>query len=150
MAENTLALLRHLSSKKSPLPRLTKGYSPPTTVFFAHIGRTFFMYSFATAKILYTALLALSFLLVRITFVNPVPAKGTRGFWQKQGKGLVSVTAGIAGTIIVPNLVAVIMRNVLNKGMSWFKDPSAPIGLYGPATLLGKFSYEKINVSSLS
>ncbi|KJA25691.1 hypothetical protein HYPSUDRAFT_37128 [Hypholoma sublateritium FD-334 SS-4] len=138
MAENTLALLRHLSSKKSPLPRLTKGYAPPTTVFFAHVGTSFFMYSFATAKILYTTLFAFSLVLVRISFVHPTPvAKRLPGFWREQGRGLVAVTAGTIGTLVVPNIVALIMRVVLNKGMSWFKNPLAPIGLYGPAALLG-------------
>lgn len=140
MAENTLALLRHLSSKKSPLPRLTKGYAPPTTVFFAHVGTSFFMYSFATAKILYTTLFAFSLILVRITFVHPTPvAKRIPGFWREQGRGLGAVTAGTVGTLVMPNIVALIMRVILNKGMSWFKNPLAPIGLYGPAALLGNY-----------
>ncbi|KAF8972707.1 hypothetical protein BDZ97DRAFT_1649998 [Flammula alnicola] len=138
MGENTLALLKYLSSSKSPLPSLTEGYSPPTTVFFAHVGPTFFMYSFNTAKILYTALFIMSFALVRATFVDPAPAlKKGHGFWREQGKGAVAVAASIIGTLLVPNVVAVIMRVVLNKGMSWFRSPLAPIGLYGPAALLG-------------
>jgi hypothetical protein len=139
MAENTLALLRYLSSIKSPLASLTEGYSRPTTVFFAHVGPTFFMYSFTTAKVLYTALFALSFILISTTFVDPAPAlKNGHGFWREQGKGTVAVIAGMVGTLLVPNTVAFIMRHILNRGMSWFKDPMAPIGLYGPAALLGK------------
>ncbi|KAF9475846.1 hypothetical protein BDN70DRAFT_953709 [Pholiota conissans] len=138
MAENTLALLRYLSSKKSPLASLTAGYSRPTTVFFAHVGPTFFMYSFTTAKVLYTVLFTFSFFLVRGTFVDPAPAlKNGHGFWKEQGKGTVAVISGMTGTLLVPNVVAVIMKSVLNKGMSWFKDPMAPVGLYGPAALLG-------------
>ncbi|KAF8201539.1 hypothetical protein BJ912DRAFT_1019472 [Pholiota molesta] len=109
--------------------QLTEGYSRPTTVFFAHVGPTFFMYSFTTAKVLYTALFALSFILISTTFNG-------HGFWREQGKGTVAVIAGMVGTLLVPNTVAFIMRHILNRGMSWFKDPMAPIGLYGPAALL--------------
>ncbi|KIM39558.1 hypothetical protein M413DRAFT_447037 [Hebeloma cylindrosporum] len=138
MGENTLALIRYLSSSESPVANLTEGYSRPSTVFYAHVGPTFFIYSFTTAKIMYTALLVASFALVRLTFVDPAPAlKSGHGFWREQGKGVIAVTAGIAGTLLVPNVVAVVMRSVLNKGMSWFKSPLAPIGLYGPAALLG-------------
>ncbi|KAF4610913.1 hypothetical protein D9613_007233 [Agrocybe pediades] len=138
MGENALALLKHLSSEGSPLPSLTEGYSRPTTVFFAHVGPTFFIYSFTTAKIIYISLLVASFILVRYAFIDPAPAlKSGHGFWREQGKGAIAVVAGIVGTILVPNIVAIIMRNVLNKGMSWFKSPLAPIGLYGPAAILG-------------
>ncbi|KAF5316325.1 hypothetical protein D9619_006761 [Psilocybe cf. subviscida] len=138
MGENTLALLKYLSSKKSPVAGLTNGYTKPTTVFFAHVGPTFFKYSFTTAKIMYGLLFAFSLLLVRITFVDPAPAlKKGHGFWREQRKGAVAVFAGMAGTMIVPNVVALVMREVLNKGMSWFKNEVAPIGLYGPAALLG-------------
>ncbi|KDR80962.1 hypothetical protein GALMADRAFT_1358006, partial [Galerina marginata CBS 339.88] len=128
MAENTLALLRHLSSSESPISSLTEGYTRPTTVYFAHVGRTFFMYSFATAKAMYTVLLLAS-----------VGLKGN-GFWREQGKGAVAVFAGVLGTLAVPNVVAAVMRHVLNKGMSWFKSPLAPLGLFGPAALLGRTS----------
>jgi hypothetical protein len=138
MGENALALIRYLSSSDSPVAKLTEGYSRPSTVFYAHVGPTFFMYSFSTAKIMYSALLIASFVLVRLTFVDPAPAlKAGHGFWREQGKGAIAVTAGVAGTLLLPNIVAVVMRSVLNKGMSWFKDPLAPIGLYGPAALLG-------------
>lgn len=141
MGENTLALLKYLSSKKSPIAGLTNGYTKPTTVFFAHVGPSFFKYSFTTAKIMYGLLFAFSLLLVRITFVDPAPAlKRGHGFWHEQRKGVVAVFAGMAGTMIAPNLIALIMREVLNKGMSWFKNELAPIGLYGPAALLGSFA----------
>ncbi|KAF8159229.1 hypothetical protein B0H34DRAFT_655155 [Crassisporium funariophilum] len=139
MGENTLALIRYLSSSKSPLPTLTQGYTRPSTVFFAHIGGVFFMYSFATAKIMYSVLFLASLVLVRLTFVDPAPAlkKAGSGFWREQGKGAVGVLAGMVGTLAVPNLVAVVMKSGLGKGMSWFSDPMAPLGLYGPAALLG-------------
>ncbi|KAH9479296.1 Putative endoplasmic reticulum metallopeptidase 1 [Psilocybe cubensis] len=138
MGENTLALLRHLSSNGSPLPALTEGYTRPTTVFFAHVGPTFFMYSFTTAKIMYSVLFLASVILVRWTFVDPAPALKTgHGFWREQIKGLMAVLVGMVGTIAVPNAVAIIMKFALKKSMSWFKSPFAPIGLYGPPALLG-------------
>ena len=140
MAENALALLTYLSAPGSPLPSLNKGYSPVATVYFAHIGGVFFMYTFTTAKILYTVLFAASFILVRVTFVDPAPAlKRAGGFFREQRKGVVAVVAGLVGTMLVPNLVALVMRFVLKKGLSWFSNPFAPLALYGPAALLGEF-----------
>lgn len=57
MAENTLALLLHLStSPDSPLPTLTS-YARPTTVFFSYLG-VFLIYDFFTAKVMYAVLAA--------------------------------------------------------------------------------------------
>ncbi|KAJ3517001.1 hypothetical protein NLJ89_g779 [Agrocybe chaxingu] len=138
MGENALELIRYLSSDGSPLPSLTNGYTRPTTAFFAHLGSTFFMYSFKTAKIIYTILFILSFGLIRLSFVDPAPALKTgHGFWREQGKGAVAVVAGMVGTMLVPNMVAVLMKSVLDKPMSWFSNPLAPLGLYGPSALLG-------------
>ncbi|KAF8885097.1 hypothetical protein CPB84DRAFT_1816896 [Gymnopilus junonius] len=129
MGENTLALLKHLSSSESRISSLTEGYSRPTTVYFSHLGQTFFIYSFQTAKVLYSALLIASF------------ALGNDGFWKEQAKGAAAVVSGTVGTLLVPNVVAIIMRSALNKGMSWFKSPMLPLGLYAPAALLGRYSY---------
>lgn len=127
MAENTLALLKFLSSEDSPLPNLTAGYTRPTTVYFTLFG-TFYMYSFKTAKIMYSALFLASLFFVRIS---------SQGGWTEWTKGLVAVMAAVAGTVIMPNVVALAMSKGLNKGMSWFTSPFAPLVLYGPPTLLG-------------
>lgn len=139
MGENVLSLMRYLSSSESPLPTLTEGYTRPSTVFLTHIGGLFFIYSFATAKVMYILLFLASFALVRITYVDPAPAlkKVGDGFWSEQLKGGIAVVFGAIGTLLVPNLVAVVMKYVLNKGMSWFASPLTPLGLYGPAALLG-------------
>ena len=151
MGENTLALLKHLSSAESRILSLTEGYTRPRTVFFSHLGQTFFVYSFQTAKILYSALLLASFTLIRLAFVDPAPAlkKGNDGFWKEQAKGTFAVVAGIVGALLVPNLVAVVMREVLNKGMSWFRDPLLPLALYAPAALLGNQFHALLFVTSL-
>ena len=42
------------------------------------------------------------------------------------------------GAIVGTNLVALIMVNVLGKGMSWFSSEMSTLRLYGPAALTGK------------
>ena len=42
------------------------------------------------------------------------------------------------GVIGVANLVALVMVNVLGKGMSWFSSKMSTLGLYGPAALTDK------------
>ena len=152
MGENVLSLMRYLSSAGSPLPTLTEGYTRPSTVFFTHIGGFFFMYSFATAKVMYTLLFLVSYALVRFTYVDPAPAlkKAGDGFWREQIKGGVAVVFGAIGALLVPNLVAVVMRHVLNKGMSWFASPLAPLGLYGPAAALGRMMINLFEENQLS
>ncbi|KXN84133.1 hypothetical protein AN958_00403 [Leucoagaricus sp. SymC.cos] len=131
MAENTLALLQFLSSDESPLPNLTAGYTRPTTVYFTLFGK-FYSYSFKTAKIMYLTLFAASLLLVR-------PSSSSKGNEERTGwtRGLVAIIAAVSGIIVVPNVVALAMSKGLNKGMSWFSSPFAPIVLYAPPTLLG-------------
>jgi hypothetical protein len=137
MGENALALLLHLSSPASPLPSLTSGYTPPTTVFFSNLGY-FVSYSYRTAKILYILLLVASIVLVRVIYVEPAPAlrKG-KGIWREQARGCVAVVSGAVGAIAGANLVALVMVNVLGKGMSWFSSEMSTLGLYGPAALAG-------------
>ncbi|EKM81542.1 hypothetical protein AGABI1DRAFT_69822 [Agaricus bisporus var. burnettii JB137-S8] len=129
MGENTLALLRFLSSEESPLPNLTSGYTPPTTVYLTLAGR-FFMYSFATAKMMYWAFFLASVLFVRLSATK-------NGEKASVAIGVMAVTVAFLGTIIVPNMVAFIMNKLLNKGMSWFSSPFAPVVLYGPPSILG-------------
>jgi hypothetical protein len=137
MGENALALLLYLSSPASPLPSLTSGYTPPTTVFFSNLGY-FVSYSYRTAKILYVLLFAASIVLVHVIYVEPAPAlrKG-KGIWREQARGGVAVVSGAVGAIAGANLVAFVMVNVLGKGMSWFSSEMSTLGLYGPAALAG-------------
>ncbi|KAF5379478.1 hypothetical protein D9615_006633 [Tricholomella constricta] len=135
MAENTLALLRYLSAAGSPIPTLTT-YTRPTTVFFSYLGH-FFIYSFTTAKVIYTALLAASIALVVATFQAPAPNGKRHGVWAEQARGMLAVVAGIVGCLFVPNVVAFIMSRVLGKAMSWFASEYSAIVLYAPAALLG-------------
>lgn len=142
MAENTLALLKYLASPESPLPTLTAGYSKPTTVFF-YAFHYFFIYSFNTAKMLYTALLVASVVLVKVTFVNPAPAlRKSGGIVSSNLKGFIAHLLGLAGAVVGANTVAFIMTGVLDKGMSWFSIELSCLLLYGPAAITGKLIFE--------
>ncbi|KIO07538.1 hypothetical protein M404DRAFT_997720 [Pisolithus tinctorius Marx 270] len=125
MADNTLALLRYLSSSDSPIPSLAKGFDAcPRTVFMSSL-HWFFMYSFTTAKIMYVSLFIASLALWRIARV------------QKIGAGFGAVLAAIAGAVLAANVVAFLMKYVLKKPLSWFKAEYHPLLLYAPAAISG-------------
>jgi hypothetical protein len=135
MGENALALLQYLSGPDSPLPSLTTGYKPPTTVFFSFLG-LFIVYSFTTAKLLYLGLLITALLLVHISLS---PRAGGDGINAVQ-YGVQRLVAGFIGAIIASNIVAGLMHRVLDSGMSWFKaEYLAPV-LYTPPSILGEFT----------
>ncbi|KAF7323535.1 Peptide hydrolase [Mycena kentingensis (nom. inval.)] len=128
MGENTLALIEHLTAPGSPLPSLYDVGSSKHNgvgmhlVYFGFLS-WFFMYRFSTAKVLYGALLA------AVVF-------WTRDDLRKHK--LRAVLAGLGGTVLLPNIVAVFMANGLGKGMSWFAGgPWAALTLYAPMALLG-------------
>ncbi|KAF8682072.1 hypothetical protein AX14_004421 [Amanita brunnescens Koide BX004] len=145
MAENVLALVKYLSSERSPLPTLTEGYTRPSTVYFSHIG-VFITYSFTTGKIMYTALFLATILLVHVGNKK----LGALGVWRAQAKGVAAVLAGLVGALVVPNLVALVMVNVLGRSMSWFANVFSAILLYGVPTLLGILSTQYIFFNPIS
>ncbi|CCM00596.1 uncharacterized protein FIBRA_02632 [Fibroporia radiculosa] len=137
MGENVLSLLLYLSSPESPLPTLTEGYSPPSTVFFQFLGQ-FIIYSFRAAKIAYTSLFVLSAVFIRLAYVNPAPAlKNGKSILGEQIKSALAVSAAVVGAFVGANVVAATMVNVLGKGMSWFSSERACVFLYAPAALTG-------------
>ncbi|KAG1897160.1 uncharacterized protein F5891DRAFT_1050672 [Suillus fuscotomentosus] len=129
MAENTFALIEHLTSPASPLPGLASGYGRPRTVFFTYLG-VFFVYSFRTAKVLYSLLFIASCVLVR-------SASGPSARGVTMAKALFSVVLGGLGALVGANAVAFMMQQVLGRGMSWFKGEFEPLILYGPAAMCG-------------
>ncbi|KAI0358143.1 hypothetical protein OH77DRAFT_1421438 [Trametes cingulata] len=137
MAENVLALLLHLTSTESPLPELAAGYTRPQTVFYEHFGH-FLVYSFTTAKLLYSGFFIVALVIARTTYVNPAPAlkKGT-SFLGEHVKGAIAVSAACLGAILSANIVAFLMDKILGKSLSWFSSVFACIALYGPAALTG-------------
>ncbi|TCD69495.1 hypothetical protein EIP91_007425 [Steccherinum ochraceum] len=130
MAENTLALLQYLASSESPLPTLTAGYTKPTTVFF-YAFHYFFVYSFSTAKVLYTLLFGAS-----IVLVNATARKGA-GVISQNLKGLGAHLLGLLGAVVGANVAAFLMTGVLHRGMSWFAVELSCLLLYGPAAVTG-------------
>lgn len=127
MAENSLALLRFLSSDASPIPRLEHGFARPRTVFFSNLG-FFMIYSFTMAKIMYVTLFGASFYLVWTSGIQRV--------WTALG----AVVFAFVGALIGANGVAFVMTNVLHKSMSWFRAEYFPVILYGPAAIVGMWS----------
>ncbi|KAI0766101.1 hypothetical protein BD413DRAFT_605949 [Trametes elegans] len=137
MGENVLALLLHLTSNESPLPELVVGYTRPQTVFYEYFGY-FLVYSYSTAKLLYTVSFVFLLAIARVTYVNPAPAlKKGASFLGDQVKGIIAVTAAFLGALISANAVAFLMATVLGKSHSWFSSVFACIALYGPAALTG-------------
>ncbi|THH08417.1 hypothetical protein EW146_g8997 [Bondarzewia mesenterica] len=141
MAENVLAILQYLSSDESPLPSLDFGYTPPSTVFFSHLG-AFFLYSYSTARVLYGLLFASSLVLVHLTYRNPAPAlkNGNTGIVSQNLRAMGATLLASVGALVSTNVLAVIMQYVLGKGMSWFAIEFSALALYGPAALAGAFA----------
>lgn len=135
MGENTLALMKYLTSDKSSIPELANGSTSPATVFFTYVGRIFISYSYTAAKVMYSILFWFTLVLAKAR--NKSAHK--LAFWPQQIEAAKAVCLGVAGSFIAPNVVALIMRNVLNKSLSWFSNPFAPVLLYGPACLLGMY-----------
>ena len=139
MAENTLALLRYLTAPESPLPTLKAGHNKPSTVYFYAFNH-FFVYSFATAEVLYTLLLTASLVLVKVTFVDPSPAmRRAESIGWQQTKGVIAHSLALVGAVAGANAVAFIMAEVLNKKMTWFSVELSCLVLYGPPALIGAF-----------
>jgi hypothetical protein len=128
MANTALALLKHLSSPVSPLPELTSGYTRPSTVFFSLAG-FFWIYSFKTAKVMYTTLL--------VATVSFICLRKSSRVWKEQLQGGLRVLGGIVGALVGANGVAVVMDKLLGKGMSWFSREYSPLLLYAPPALFG-------------
>ncbi|KAJ4473162.1 hypothetical protein J3R30DRAFT_3296811 [Lentinula aciculospora] len=133
-AENTLALLFYLSSPPPTSPSiasLTAGYTKPSTVYFALFGK-FWMYSFSTAKLMYVALLVDAVVLVTAT--SKSRRLGTLGALCKP---TLAVLFAFVGSVLGSNVVALVMKYVLGKPLSWFRNEYSPMVLYGPAAALG-------------
>ena len=129
MAENALALAKYLSSPESPLPSLTSGYKPPSTVFFSLFGSLFFQYSFSTANTLHFITL-ISTIILHFASEPRIPT-------MELLKGVGLMSAGLVGSIVNVNVVALLMTKVLNSGLSWYTHEQACLLLYGPAALAG-------------
>ncbi|EJC99693.1 uncharacterized protein FOMMEDRAFT_160118 [Fomitiporia mediterranea MF3/22] len=166
MADNTLALLGFLSSPESPLPTLTNGYTKPTTAFFSFLNMHFIRYSFATANALHFVLLAASIALIalsrpsvsmivvrqekrethiqnnRVESMSEVSEaiSTEQGIWPDIAKGVMLLILAFLAALISVHVVALLMVNVLDRPLSWFRVESSCLFLYGPPALAGALS----------
>ncbi|KAJ7056182.1 hypothetical protein C8F01DRAFT_1029694 [Mycena amicta] len=130
MGENTLALIKYLTAPGSPIPTLSGSskHSKKMHLVFLNFLSHFFMYRFSTAKVMYSALLVSVIRWTQPIFQNTKKLRG----------GVRAVLTGLLGAVLLPNVVAVLLSNVLGKGMSWFAgDVFSAMGLYAPIALLG-------------
>ncbi len=126
MGENALALVRHLTSSKSPLPTLVEGYTKPSTVYWSHVVGPFVVYSAFTAKLMYGATLLLAIFL-------------KRAGWNNVGKGMTLGVLSFLGALLGANAVALGMV-AIGRGMSWFKNEVGSVILFGPGAIVGALS----------
>lgn len=167
MAENTLALLQYLSSEGSPIPRLTGGYTKPTTAFFSFFNTFFVQYSFQTANALHVTLFVSTILFIVTTYSprqqatnpdkNEKPKTVQNGrapsnsrlanghaydsrdnIWIEYIKGVGILTASAIGSLLGVCSVAFVMAILINRPLSWFALESSCLILYAPASLTGK------------
>ena len=144
MAENTLAILRYLSSDASPLPSMTAGYTRPATVFFSDFGR-FIQYQFSTARLMYGTLFSLSLSLGWLVHRERMPVShsasqslATAGsFLKAQWNGVRALLVAFGGALVCANGLAAVMHRILGRNMSWFASEQSTLLLYGPAALTG-------------
>jgi hypothetical protein len=141
MADNALALLLHLSSPSSPIPSLIPHHKEsPRLVFFAILGRFFFLYSFTTASILSGALLVVS------AFLAHLAAKQLNA--KIFLKGTYAIVSAVVGSVLGANTVAFLMDKVLGRPLSWFSSEVASIFLFAPPAIAGSSSHANLPASS--
>lgn len=149
MAENTLAILKYLSSEESPLPKLKAGYHKPTTVFLS-VVKLFFLYTAETALMMYATLLVCALTFTYATYRDPSARPGTTGVsvWAAHRQGILLLTVGFLGSIVAVNAHAIVMHRYLGKNLSWFATELSPLLLYGPSALAGQSSVPTFHTSA--
>lgn len=90
------------------------------------------MYSSRTADALYLGLLTGS---VGVVMLG-TGASSISG--PSYGKPALAVILAFFGSLIGSNTVALLMKFVLGKPMSWFRSEYSTVVLYGPPAVLGK------------
>lgn len=128
MGENLMALLHYLTSSASPLPRLSEP-TPPRTTYFAFLGRYFVMWKFSTASRMYNTFFGIS--IVLLIGLSPSRRIGLHL------AAFISVLGSLVGAILAVNVVAFVMKHVLDNGMTWFAVEWHALVLYGAPALFG-------------
>ncbi|KAG8969548.1 hypothetical protein FRC03_001987 [Tulasnella sp. 419] len=129
-ADNVYAIVHYLTtSPSSPLPQLAKGATPVTSLYYSMLGRWFIHYEPATARKIFTVALATSLAILIST--------AGFDFVALVAKSIISALLSIVGAILSANVVAFIMKVLLNARMSWYSKETSCLVLYGPPTLAG-------------
>jgi hypothetical protein len=148
MAENSLALLKFLSSDESPLPYLVHGATPPSTVYFSYLG-FFIKYSARAAIWIYSSIALGALVLTRLMFTNLKPAlRKDDNLILTQLGGLGASFAALLGALVGANIVAAVMRCV-GHGMSWFSNEFSCLALYAPPALAGESKLLYIDITAI-
>ncbi|GEM06060.1 endoplasmic reticulum metallopeptidase [Rhodotorula toruloides] len=148
MGENVLALLEYLTSPETtmgnsdkPTPVLPRTPTSHTIFFSALGGKVFVVYSRATATVLYGVLAAL----VAVVVTDRVD-------WAKEKKvyilSVTGVLGGLISAILGANLAAAALSLGMGKSMTWFRNETYPLLVFGPPSLLSVVLYQYFFVSN--
>ncbi|KAI9630233.1 hypothetical protein KEM48_014156 [Puccinia striiformis f. sp. tritici PST-130] len=125
MGENTMALLKHLTSSSADLTNIKPAAD---TVFFSALGGLIFvMYSKTTALRIYTTLSILA-----ITIIS---RNVKRQHYSIYFLAFLAAIGSLLGFLIGSNLFAFMLSIVLEKPLSWYRYESFPILVFGPPSL---------------
>lgn len=148
MGDNTIALLEYLTSPETsmgnspePTPNLPSAPTSHTIFFSAFGGKVFVVYSRATATFAYGILAALTAVVV-----------SDRVDWSKDGRAHLLAIVGVLGSMVASiasaNAVAFLTSAVFDKSMSWFRQETFPLMLFGPPALLGAVLWQYFFVAN--
>ncbi|KNZ47382.1 hypothetical protein VP01_643g2 [Puccinia sorghi] len=127
MGDNTMALLKHLTSSAADLTNIKPASD---TVFFSGLGgMIFIMYSKTTALRVYTSLFVAAMTMVTR---NVKPQHFSIYMF-----GFLAAIGSLLGFFMGSNVMAFIISIVLEKPLSWYRCESFPILLFGPPSLAG-------------
>ncbi|EPY49730.1 peptidase [Schizosaccharomyces cryophilus OY26] len=129
--ENIMAILRYLTSPEADM----KNMGESNTVYFSILNRFFFMYSDVTARILNTAVGGLGIYL---------SIKGSESIIVPFLFQLFTLFCAF----LFPNIWAFVFGNVLDRGMSWFRNESWPLFIYLPVIIASIIFSSWINKKS--
>jgi len=134
MGENTMALLKHLTSSAADLTHIKPASN---TVFFSGLGgMIFIMYSKTTALRVYTSL--------SVAAMTMVTRNVKSQHYSIYLFGFLAAIGSLLGFLIGSNVVAFIISIVLEKPLSWYRCESFPILLFGPPSLAGGLAVQHL------
>ncbi|PWN45424.1 hypothetical protein IE81DRAFT_320179 [Ceraceosorus guamensis] len=137
--ENVLAIVQHLTTDpKSKLANVKQFPKRMPPIYFTIAGKYFIHISNKAWKGLSMAMSAFANFFLSST----VRAEKHFGSLQTTTLAIFAVVLSLFASLISANLVALIMTQVLNKGMSWFSHELYPVVLYGPPAVAGSLAVQ--------